>query len=194
MNWPEIITALKDLSGTRFYFIVTLIFFLIIGNVYKDTISVAVKEVTFSRVEFRECRDLKGLEVALETLSKRDSIINNFTVYIYQPKDRSYYKKVILTNDDLVKSTLSLQGSYIEDQPTINKQFADNSYMLLNSTMDNTDTRFMRELGIDHLLIYKLHNKTDIGEIYIGLKHQPSPQELTDLLKALSPLMYIYII
>ena len=169
MNWPELIKALKDLNGFRFYFIVTLIFFLVIGNVYKDTISVAVKDVTFSRVEFRECRDLKGLEVALEALSKKDSIITNFTVYIYQPKDRSYYKKVILTNDDLVKSTTSLQGSYLEDQPSINSQFAENDYVLLNSSMRDPDTKFMRELGINHLLIYKLHNKADIGEIYIGL-------------------------
>jgi len=194
MNWPDIIKALKDLSGMRFYFIVSLIFLLVIGSLYKDTISVAVKDVTFSRVEFRECRDLKGLEVALESLSKRDSLIKNFSVYIYQPKTRSYYKKVIITNDDLVKTTTSLQGSYIEDQPNINQKFEEGDYMLLNATSEEADSKYLRALGIDHMLIYKLHDKVDIGEIHLRLNHAPNPIELQTLLKALSPLLYIYVI
>ena len=194
MNWPEIIKALKDLAGARFYFIVTLIFLLVVGNMYKDTISVAVKDVTFSRVEFRECRDLKGLEVALQEISKKDTLINSFTVYIYQPKERSYYKKVLITNDDIVKSTQSLQGSYLEDQPTINTAFETKPYLLINDMLDSPDTKFMKELGFEHLLVYKLHYKTTIGEIYLNLNHSPNQEELQRLVKVLSPLMYIYII
>ena len=194
MNWPELIKALKDLTGFRFYFIVVLIFLLVVGNMYKDTISVAVKDVTFSRVEFRECRDLKGLEVSLLKIKERFPIIDNFTVYIYQPKDRSYYKKVILTDDDKVKSSLTLQGSYIEDQTTINEALKTKDYLLLDDSGDNPDIKFMRELGFEHLLIYRLHQRNNIGEIHLALRRKPTPQELTDVLKAISPLMYLYII
>jgi len=194
MNWPELVKALKDLAGARFYFIVTLIFLLIVGNMYKDTISVAVKDVSFSRVEFRECRDLKGLEVALQQIQKTDTLIKSFSVYIYQPKERSYYKKVILTNDDIVKSTTSLQGSYLEDQATINEAFLTKNYLLIDNTIEGTDTQFMTELGIDHLLVYKLQYKTVIGEIHLNLTHSPTQGELSHLVKTLSPLVHIYII
>lgn len=195
MNWAAIIDSLKNLTGGRFYFIVTLIFLLTLGNIYKDTITIAVKEVTFTRVEFRECRDLKGLEVALNIFVNNNSkIVSDYTVYIYQPKDKSYYKKVLLTTDDIVKSTTTLQGYYLEDQPTINTEFKDKSYILFNGLGNNEDMSFMNDLGYTHLLIYKLHYKTTIGEIYLKLKHEPNAQELETLIKGLSPLTYVYII
>ena len=51
MNWASIIQALKDLTGARFYFIAVLAFLLIVGSLFEDTIDIAIKDVSFSKVE-----------------------------------------------------------------------------------------------------------------------------------------------
>lgn len=194
MNWASIIQALKDLTGARFYFIAVLAFLLIVGSLFKDTIDIAIKDVSFSKVEFRDTRDMKGLEVALGRIKQADSVIKSFTVYIYQPKERSYYKKLLITDDEIVKSTVALQGSYLEDQPTINTVFETKKYLMIDETVHNADIAFMKDLGFDNVLVYKLESKTTIGEIHLNFYRRPTQEELNKILKQLAPLVYVYVI
>lgn len=194
MNWAEIIQALKNLKSSRFYFVVVLIFFLLLGNIYKDPVTVAIKEISLSQVEFRECRDLRGLEITLNELNKKYRFIDSYGVYLYQPTDKSYYKKIILTNSDIIKSTVFLQGSYIIDQPSINEKLKNNDYFVIQEGSSDTDTKFMKEMNIDYLFVYKLHRKEVIGEIVLLMNRKPNPIEMEALVKDISPILYRHII
>lgn len=194
IDWQKILEGLKSLSSFRFYAILLLAFFLLLANIYKDPITVAVKETTFKTAKFRECRDLKGLEVALEDINKRNEFINSYTVYIYQPELNSYYKKMLITNSDLVKKITTLQGSLIQDQPTLNGLLSTKNYFILQQDSPTQDTQFMKELNIEYLLVYKFADKKMIGELMLILNRKPTPTELDKLIKEISPLEYEYII
>ncbi len=195
IDWQKILDGLKSLSSFRFYFVLLLAFFLLLANIYKDPITVAVKETTFAAAKFRECRDLKGLEVALNDINAKNKFIDSYTVYIYQPQIKPYYKKMLITNSDIVKKITTLQGSLIQDQPTFNDLLLKQDYFILQQDSPTHDTRFMKELNIDYLLVYKIADKNiTIGEIVLILNEKPTPTQLDKLIKEISPLVYEYVL
>jgi hypothetical protein len=194
IDWQKLLDTLKEISSVRFYFIVTLSFFLILANIYREPLTSAVKETSFTSAKFRECRDLEGLEVALDDINKRNEFINSYTVYMYQPLSRPYYKKMLISNSVLVKKISTLQGSLIQDQPTFNRLLAKEDYFILEADSPTDDTQFMKDLNIDYLLVYRVYDKGMIGEIVLILTRKPTDQELKKLLKDLSPLVYEYVI
>lgn len=194
IDWVKILEQLKSLKGFRFYFIVVTIFLLILTFTFKDEISVRVKNMDFKRVEFREARDLKGLEVNLNTLIDT-SLVMDYIVYIYQPKYKSYYKKVLTTSSDLVKSIARLQGSYIEDQTTINAGLKDNNYVMLSKDESTPDTDYLHELGMDYILVYRLGSiQEPIGEIQIVFRTKPTSEQIKVITKKLAPMIHMYIL
>lgn len=194
MNWASIINALRNLTSARFYVTIALMFILLLGVIYKDAVTVAIKDITFNPVEFREVKDLKGLEVSLDQINKKFDFVDSYAVYIYQPKEASYYKKVVVTNSDVVKRSVSLQGSFLEDQPTMNNMILQQDYFTLDKGDKEEDIKFMKELGIESLFVYRLYKKKTLGEIIFILKRKPNALELEELVKEVSPLMHMYII
>lgn len=193
IDWAQMLSQLKEIQGFRFYFIVFLIFALVLAFMFKDEISVQVKDMNFKQVEFREVRDLKGLEVNLESILDT-TVMTSYTVYIYQPKDRSYYKRVVITNSDLVKSLSKLQSGYLQDQEHINKALIDNQYVFLDKDYPSPESQHLHDLGVPYILVYKLGGVNDkVGEISITFKSKPSDEYLKKLKAKLAPLTYMYI-
>lgn len=192
IDWSKLIEQLKDVTGFRFYFLVTAALLLILTFIFKDEISIRVKNADFKRVEFKEVRDLKGLEVNLSTI--KDSTMSDYIVYIYQPKQKSYYKRVLTTSSDLVKSIMRLQGSYIEDQITINNAFKDSNYILLSKDKLTPDTEYLHELGMNYILVYRLGGSIQpIGEIHMVFILKPTQEKIDETIKKLAPLIHMYI-
>lgn len=192
INIAEIIQAFKNIRGPRFYFLTTLLFLSLLVYTFQDALVTKVKDITFEQVEFREIRDLKGLEVALERLYDPE-IYNSYTVYIYQPKQKSFYKRMILTNSDLVKAVSKLQGSYIEDQPTINEHFKLNNYIILDHEHPKPDTQYLHDIGFQYLFICKLQNYVTIGEIHVSFIKKPTEDQIIKLNRQLAPLLHMYV-
>lgn len=193
IDWAQMLAQLKEIQGFRFYFIVLLTFLLTLTFLFKDEISVRVKDMDFKRVEFREVRDLKGLEVNLETIMDT-TMMRSYTVYIYQPKDRSYYKRVVLTNSDLVKSLSKLQSGYLQDQEQINNALGKQTYVFLDKETPLPETQHLHDLGEPYILVYKLGSGPDkVGEIVISFMKKPSEDYLLQLKAKLAPLTYMYI-
>jgi len=194
INFSEVIKALKEITGPRFYFIVSLCFLAGLIYIFREPLTVTIQEISFERVEFREVRDLKGLEISLETLKDKKHY-SNYTVYIYQPKYKSFYKRIILTDSDIVKAVSRLQGSYLDDQPTINNALSKGMYILLDYEDPKPDTQYLHDIGFKYLFIYKLGSaKNPIGEIHIGLSTKPTQKDISSLITDLGPLLHMYII
>lgn len=192
IDWVKVLEQLKDIKGFRFYFLIAIMGVLIITFTFKDEISIRLKDMSLKRVEFRDVRNLKGLEVNLETIM--DSTMRGYAVYIYQPKDKSYHKRVVATNSDLVK-TPRLQGSYLEDQVTINEAFRNDDYILLDHTNPTSDTQYIHEMGIPYLFVYRLGPANGvIGEIQIGFDEKPDNKKIKELKTKLAPLIHLYVL
>lgn len=194
IDWIGILATLKEISGFRFYFIVSLIFLLTLSVLFKDEISVKVQETTFKKVEFNEIRDLKGLEVNLNTLMDT-TMMRSYTVYIYQPKDKSYYKTVAFTNSDLVKTLTRLRGGYLEEQQELTELLNTKGYGLLSFEDQNPSTAFLHELGINYMWIQKIGPPKKVyGEVRIDFKKKPTEEYLKELRNklALANNLYVY--
>lgn len=193
IDWAQLMAQIKDIQGFRFYFIVFLIFAFATTFLFRDDISTRVRDMDFKQVEFREVRDLKGLEVNLESILDT-SMMRSYTVYIYQPRNRSYYKRVVATNSDLVKSLSRLQGGYLQDQEVINRLLINNGYVFLDKDNPIPEVMHLHELGVPYILLYRLGRYNDvIGEIAISFNEKPSQEYINNLINKLSPLSYMYI-
>lgn len=193
IDWIGILATLKEISGFRFYFIVTLIFLLILSLLFRDEISVKVRETTFKKVEFNEIRDLKGLEVNLNTIMDT-TMMRSYTVYIYQPKDKSYYKTVAFTNSDLVKTLTRLRGGYLEEQQELTELLNTKGYGFLTHEDENPNTAFLHELGINYIWVQKIGPpKKVLGEILIDFKKKPSDEYLKELKTKVSLANNLYV-
>lgn len=192
----EILKTLKEITGWRFYFITILLFFTALGYGFKDSLDVLIRNYMFQNMEFREPKNKDGLEKAIIGTLLRHPEIIKYGVYLYQPKEASYYKKLILTNSVVAKSSPALQGIYLKDQPSINKVFVDKEYYIVTSKeMEKPDLVYLKHLNNTWVLFYKLSsNGKPIGEIVLSFYSEPLPAELDLVLKELSPLIYMYII
>lgn len=193
IDWAGMLAALKEINGFRFYFIVSLIFLLSLSYLFRDEISIKVQETTFKKVEFNEIRDLKGLEVNLNTIMDT-TMMRSYTVYIYQPKDKSYYKTVAITNSDLVKTLTRLRGGYLEEQQELTTLLDTRGYGLLSHEEPNPSTAFLHELGINYMWVQKIGPPKAVhGEILIDFKKKPTEEYLKQLRTKISLANNLYV-
>ncbi len=193
----RVASTLQGFSNIKFYFIVGLVFIASIAFMLKEPITLYIKSKSFTSINFRECRDVSGLEKALNEVLQRHPNCEKYTVYLYQPKDESFYKKLILTTSVIAKNSPSLQSIYLKDQPTIMEAFKTRDFYLFdkNEAMDKQDLKYLYKLNINSALFFKLMiNDQAIGEIAFRFKQRPSAEELDILIKELSPLIYMYVI
>jgi len=193
----KLITTYHNWSHLKFYFVVSLIFLLLLGFLYKDTVVMLASDLISNQIQFRECRDIEGLSKYMNETVKKDKIINSYTVYLYQPINSSIYKKLVVSDDTIIMHSPVLQGIYLRTQPTINKELELHSYYLANRDefMSHEDTKYWSMNGADTRLGYalKIDSKV-IGEVWIDFKVNPTPLELERVLKEVSPALYTYIL
>lgn len=191
------VNAIHGWNHAKFYFIATLIFLFSIGFVYREVVTTTINDVVFNQIKFRDCRDILGMQKEFDSISKRNPIIYSYAVFLYQPINNAFYKKVVLTNSENIMRSPALQGQYLKDQPTINKELAEHDYYIIDKkeALTHDDLRFLLDISDDTRLVYGLKiNSKVVGEIGIRFKHAPSTLELEDVMKDLSPLLYNYIL
>ena len=191
-----IVAGFKKIQGAKFYFISILIALITHAVIYKDAIEISVKGRLFSATDFREARNPYALQTAMDDLAKKDTNIVSYSVFLYEPKNQSFYKKLVLTNSDVDKNSPSLQMRYLKDQPSINAALDANGYYLIDDIeLRKPDLRILKDLGVVSALYYRLTSDgTAVGEINLRFKQKPTALELDTLLKTLSPYLYTYII
>jgi hypothetical protein len=193
----SIVSAFHSWSRVRFYFLTILIFLFAIGFLYKDLVATTVQTMVFNEIKFRECRDIVGLTGYMTSTSKKDTIIEAYTIYLYQPVNNSIYKRLVISNDPVVMKSPMLQGIYLNTQPTVNTELIEHDYYLANydEFMRHPDTQFWSDFSKHTRLAYalKLNGKV-IGEIWIRFKADPTPIQLENTLKDISPILYNYIL
>lgn len=191
-----IVTGFRKIHGAKFYFISILIALLTLSVIYKDTIEISVKGRLFSATDFREARNPYALQTAMDELVKKDTNVMSYGVFLYEPKNQSFYKKLILTNSEIAKNSPALQSAYLKDQPSINAALDVNGYYLIDDIeLAKPDLKVLKDLGVVSALYYRLtSNGIPVGEITLRFKEKPTAHELDTLLKTLSPYLYTYII
>lgn len=195
INFAEILKALKDIGKLRFYFIVVIFAISFFIYIFREDVSAYFKEDITQKIEFREIKDLGGLEKSLDVIVLQEEDVEAYIVYMYQPKEYPFYKSMLLTDSELVKSINSLQGVYLDEQEYINELLKRNDFILLSKEDAIEDTRYIHAVGINYLLIKKLMYENEIiGEIHLLLKNKPTEVDLMRIYSLILPLKYIYII
>lgn len=192
-----IVTTFKGVKAVRFYFIAVLTFLLIVGYMYKESIDMAAQVAFFNQVKFRECRDVIGLQEAFDKILKKDTVVDKYALYLYQPVNNSFYKKIVVTNSTNIMKSPALQGIYLKDQPTLNQELRLHDYYLIDEreSITHEDLKYIAQLSPQPCLFYalKVDNKI-VGEIAIRFKSTPSIPQIEDVLKDISPLLYNYVL
>lgn len=190
-------TTFRGVRAFRFYFIACLIFLGTIGYMYKDALNMAAQVAFFNQVKFRECRDVIGLQDAFDKIVKKDTIVDRYGLYLYQPINNAFYKKIVVTNSINVMKSPALQGMYLKDQPTLNQELHTHDYYFIDEreALSHEDLKYIAELSPKPSLFYalKVDNKI-IGEIGIRFKSTPTIPQIEQVLKDLSPLLYNYVL
>lgn len=195
LSFKEIIALIKDLNSTKFYVILFTFVIYMIAVSYKDVMYEEVINMRAKRLEFFECRDLKGLESKLNQVYVSNASVKSYTVYIYQPKDKAIYKTCLTTNDQLVKTSPKIYGVYLKDQPKLNKKLNESVYTIVDENNPDCVEIPMDCLGFKFALVYRLNaGNKNIGEVVIGFKKFPEVTELDSILKELNTVTYSYII
>lgn len=188
---------IQNWNGNKFYFISLLVFLLGIGIVFREPITILVQGTIFNEIQFRECRDLIGLKKGFDTILTKDTIVSKYVVYLYQPTEKSTYKRAVLTNSEVIMNAPSLQGMYLKDQPTINRELTEHSYYITNKeeALKHPDLQYLIDISDHYRLFYALkYNGKILGEIAVRFKQPPTIVQIETVLKDLSPLLRNYII
>lgn len=193
-NLPSIVQALKDIQGFRFYFIVFLIFIGSLAYMFKDTITVNVRNITTKQVEFREVRNFGGLENSLNSLFNADEQLG-YAVYMYQPREKSFQKRILISNFDLIKSINKLQSMYLEEQPSINDRLKHFDYVLLTHEEPYPDIQYLHDIGLKYIFVHRIIDRVGIiGEIQFFFIDKPSDDTLKEISTKLKSTIFLNVI
>lgn len=192
----QLIITLKDVTGPRFYFVTVLIFIASLGYIFQEPITVVIKSKTFKAIEFREAKNLSGLKTGIDKILLVHPNIMDYGVYLYQPREEAFYKKLVLSNNEVANTSSHMQGIYLKDQPSLNEAFKKTDYVLFDQLdLQKPDLVYLAKINTSYVLFYKLQiNDEIIGEICIRFKQKPTLEEMGVLLPELSPLIYLYIV
>ena len=195
INFAEIIKNLKELSSFKFFIILVIITIGFIAYLFRDELGTTLREISVKDIEFVQLKNFIGLEDNLDKLIQKYLFSEGYIVYLYQPKEKSFYKEMIITNSDLVKTTSSLQGFYLDEQKELNEKLLNSEYVILDQSSVINRENYLHELGINYLLVRRIRTTEGIiGEIQIILNKQPSDNELNQLKKDLTQIIYQYVL
>lgn len=184
----QIINAIKDITGFRFYFLVLVLFLGFTLFLFKDNL----KQLTFKPQELQEVSNQAGLQVSLDHIKKEHPLITGYIFFLYQPKHDAYFKKMVTTDIELVKQNEYFNAMPLNAQKYLNYLLVEKEYALL----EYTDTKAQAEIhtyNADYVLVYNVYVKETIGEIIFTFDVKPTPEEIQVLLKKLRPVKYFII-
>lgn len=202
----SVIDSLKNLTGFRFYVLVILLFLASLAWLFKDAIVVNIQNYTKQNIEFREVRNLGGLEKGmLGVIQNSESNLDTckgYAVYIYQPKEHSYQKRLVITDSDIIKTIVRLQSVYLDEQPDINNALRHSDYIFLSkdridNPQLNTTTQHLYDVFAPYILIYALRDvgtNDVIGEIHLAFDKELKTESITDLVSDLRRVAWLYIL
>lgn len=198
----SIIDSLKNLTGLRFYVLVALLFVASLAWLFKDAIVVSIQNYTNQNIEFREVRNLGGLEKEMVEVirfseSQLDIICSGYAVYIYQPKEHYYQKRLVITNSDVIKTIVRLQSIYLDEQPNINNALKNSEYIFLSRDRASTftESQHLYDVFSPHILIYSIRdNNKVVGEIHLAFNQELNNEQQSLLASQLRRITFLHIL
>lgn len=161
---------------------------------FRDTITVNIKDVTTKEVEFREVRNFGGVENSLNSLFNSEEHLG-YAIYIYQPQEKSFQKRLLLTNINLIKNIGKLQSMYIEEQATINKGLKLYDHILLSKDEPSPDTQYLHDIGMNYILVQRIRDtKGMVGEIHFVFESLPDQKTIEKLTTELRKTIFLNVI
>lgn len=184
----QIINAIKDITGFRFYFLVFVLFAGFLLLTFKDEI----KQLKFNPEDLQEISNNNGLKLTLDNLKKDDPLITGYIFFLYQPKHDSYYKRMQYTDMSFVKDNKFFEAMPLNAQKYLNYRLIEKEYTLLDyhdpEAVDYTNT-----YNSDYVLVYNVYVKETIAEVVLTFDIKPSAAQINVLLKKLRPIKYFVI-
>lgn len=201
-NLPQLIEALKNFGGFRFYFLSLIITLMILIYLFKDDIA-SLLEKKEEIVQHRRIRDLNGLDLLLSELFISE-IHNNYLVFLYQPRIDPIIKSLELMYDIRgVSNPSRLRIVSLDSQPTLNTLFRQGKYSMIVLSKDHPkpDLEYLHHLGLDYILVVELEyysaeikDYMTIGEIHFSFRQEPTNEQISTILKGLEGVTNKYVI
>jgi len=184
----QIITAIKDITGARFYILVLTLFLGFLVYTFKDSL----KQNAFSPRELQTISNEKGLQATLENLKKEDPLIRGYIFFVYQPKHDSYYKRLVVTDITFVKDNKYFQAMPLNAQKYLNYLLIDKEYALLEYK-DSQAADYITTYNSDYVLVYNVYVKETIAEVILTFDVKPTEEEINLLVRRLRSIKYYVI-
>lgn len=187
--FTQVIEAIKDITGPRFYFIALLGFFSFLAVTFKDEI----KSYQFNPKELMTCSNEAGLVSKLVTIKAKNENIGGYIIYLYQPRTDSYYKKLVSTDIPFIKENAFYKSIPLNAQKYLNYILIDRESAYVDGSEGPRAMELTNEYGAEYIYVYNIFMKETIGEIIFTFKSKPTQQQLEELDKELKNSKY-YII
>lgn len=185
---PQVLSAIKDITGMRFYFLVFVLFLCFIIVLFKDNF----KQIKFKPQELQQVSNEVGLTHTLEGLKENDKLITGYIFFLYQPKHDSYFKKLITTSIPFVKSNEYFKAMPLNAQKYLNYLLIEKEYALLEYT-DPQAVDYVNTYNADYILVYNVLVKETIAEVILTFDVKPTQDQINLLVKKLRPIKYFVI-
>lgn len=184
----QIITAIKDITGPRFYFLVTLLFLGFMLITFKDQL----KQIEFKPENLQSISNEKDLVTALDDIKRNTPLMRGYIFFIYQPKHDSYYKRMVHSDISFVNSNDYFKAMPLNAQKYLNYTLIGKEYTLLS--FDNPlEAEYTNMYNADYVLVYNVYVKETIAEVVMTFDIKPSPAEIDLLIRKLRPIKYYVI-
>lgn len=184
----QVILAIKDITGFRFYFLVLVLLLLFLVNMFQDSL----KQISFSPRELQQISNEKGLQLTLEQIKQGDPLIRGYIFFIYQPKQDSYFKGLVATDIPFIKENTYFKAMPLNAQKYLNYLLIQKEYALLEYK-DHQAADYINTYNSDYILVYNVYVKETIGEVILTFDVKPTPEQISLLLKKLRPIKYFVI-
>lgn len=184
----QIITAIKDITGFRFYFLTILLFIGFLLVTFKDSL----KQLKFNPQELQTISNKEGLNAKLEAVKQADPLATGYICFLYQPKHDAYFKALAATDLEFVKTNSYFKAMPLNAQKFLNYTLIEKEYALLEYTDPNA-TDYIQTYNADYILVYNIYVKETIGEVIMTFDVKPTQAQIDILVKKLRTIKYFII-
>ena len=184
----QILTAIKDITGFRFYFLVTVLAVGFFTYTFKDDL----KQFSFKPRELQEISNEKGLQTTLAQIKHDDPLVKGYIFFLYQPKHDSYFKKLVITDIGFVKENSYFKAMPLNAQKYLNYLLIQKEYAILDYN-DPQATDYISTYNSDYVFVYNVYSKETIAEVILTFDVKPTKEEIALLIKRLRPIKYFVI-
>lgn len=184
----QLITAIKDITGFRFYFLVTMIFIGFLLITFKDSL----KQLSFSPQTLQVVSNEEGLLTSLREVKQSDPFVKGYICFLYQPKQDAYFKNLAATDLEFVKTNSYFKAMPLNAQKYLNYLLIEKEYTLLEYT-DSDAQDYIHMYNSDYILVYNVYVKETIAEVILTFDVKPSKEQIAILIKKLRPIKYFII-